>query len=205
MNEADSSTGNGAVQPAPAASSEPQAQGAAPAVDVEAIKAAAAAQARDAVYAELRRNGLLGKEKSKGKEESASAAPPAPDLGQLRKLDRAIARTPQASRLSDAAYARLEKAYIDESPPDAAVWLKDYFDGLGIAPTAAHAANAATPTRSETPVSDGGSPPVSKVSLEDSDILSLSSQDRDHLIKQKGPRWYMTKIAEQNKGKSVRR
>lgn len=203
MTEADGSPGNGAAPPAPAPA-EPPAQGA-PVVDVEAIKAAAAQAARDAAYAELRRNGALGKDKPKANGEAVPTPAPPPDLGRLRQLDRAVARTPHAARLSDAAYSRLERAFIEEAPSDAGVWLKDYFEGLGIAPTAAPAASTAQPpARSASPVSDGGTPPVSKVSLEEADLRSLTESDRDHLIRTKGAGWYMRKLAEQDKGRLVR-
>lgn len=205
MQEADASPGSGqAPVPAP---TEPQAQGAAATPDIGQIVSDALRQQRDSIFAELRRSGVLGSEKkSKSTETPAPPAAHQPDLGRLRQLDRALARTPHASRLNDAAYARLERAFVDEAPSDASQWLADYFEGMGIAqhqaaPSAATAAPA--PARSATPVSDGGTPPAPRAPLEDRDILSLSKEDRDHLIKQKGPKWYIARVLEQNKGKSV--
>jgi hypothetical protein len=212
----------GAPPPPAPAPTDPPAPGASPAVDVTAIAAAVAQQVKDGVFAELRRTGVLGKEKApKPVSEpppSSTTTPPPPDIGKLRMLDRAIARSPHAARLNDAAYTRLERAFIEETPADAASWLTDYFEGMGVSATptpAAPAAPAATPTapavpnaapapRTAVPVSGGGgSPPAPTVPLEEQDLLRLSKEDRDHLIKQKGPRWWMQTLAAQSRGKSL--
>jgi len=200
MQEADGSPGSGSNPSAPAPT-EPQAQGAAanagaPTVDVAAIASAV----RDAVFADLRRSGVLGKEKPKAKDE------PAPQAN-LRALDRAVARHPHAPKLNDAAYSRLERAFADESPSDAGLWLKDYFEGMGIAESATPAVTVTAtpaPLQRNGPPLNGGTPPAPKPDLENTPILDLSQADRDHLIKLKGPKWYLDKLAEQNRGKSVR-
>lgn len=198
MQEADGSPGSGAP-PAPAPT-EPQAQGApanagAPTVDVAAIASAV----RDAVFADLRRSGVLGKEKPKSNVE------PTPQAN-LRALDRAVARHPHAPKLNDAAYSRLERAFADESPADASSWLKDYFEGMGIVESATPPgppAPPAPPQRNGPPL-NGGTPPAPKPDLENTPILDLSQADRDHLIKMKGPKWYLEQLAKQTKGQSVR-
>jgi hypothetical protein len=201
MQQEDSGSGSGAPAPTPA---EPQAQGAVPAVDASAI----AAQVRDSLFAELRRSGVLGKEKPA---KPTATEPSAPPQINLRALDRAVARHPVAAQLSDRAYERMERAFQAEAPDDATAWIADYFQGMGVAaaqpatPAAPAATIAAPAPRTAVPISSGGgSPPAPTVPLEERDILSLSESDRQHLIKQKGARWYMSKLAEQTKDKSIR-
>ncbi len=205
----------GAPIPAPApAPTEAPAQGAAPALDVTAIAAAITEQVKNGVFADLRRSGVLGKEKpSKPSTTEPSAAPPQVNL---RALDRAVARHSHAAQLSDRAYERLERAFQAEAPEDAGAWLADYFQGMGVAaaqpavtptptPAAPAATTAAPAPRSAVPISSGGgSPPAPTVPLEERDILSLSESDKLHLIKTKGPVWYSKTLAEQNKNKLVR-
>lgn len=194
MQEADASPGSGAPAPAP---TEAPAQGAAPApaIDVNAI----VTQVRDSMFAELRRSGVLGKEKPKAK---TSDEPPTPV--NYRALDRAVARHPHAQKLNDAAYTRLERAYAAESPEDAGQWLKDYFEGMGVAETSPPApAKPAEPQRSAVPL-NGGTPPVPTPDLENAPILSMSEADRQHLLKTKGAKWYMEQFAKQTKGLSIR-
>lgn len=195
MNEEGASPGNGTA-PAPAPAAEPQAQGAAPVVDANAI----AQQVRDSIFAELRRNGAL-KEKSKGKEEPA---PPAP-AADLRRLDRAARTNAHAQRLNDAAYQRLERAFAEENPPDAGAWLQDYFDGMGVAQQAAPAVATTTTTqqRSASPVSDGGTPPA-RLPLEEQQIVGMPKEDLLHLIKMKGAPWVRSKIIEQTRNGIVK-
>lgn len=147
---------------------------------------------------------MLGKEKPKSSAAPTASAPN--DTVRLRQFDRALARNQHASGLTDAAVARLERLYIDEQPDDAVSWLGEVLGGMGAGTTqAAQPANSApAPTRSANPVSDGGTPPASKAPLEERDLLSLSPADRDHLIKQKGVKWYLAKITEQNKGKQFK-
>jgi hypothetical protein len=186
-------------QPAPVTTLESQAQGTAQ-PDIGKVVSDALREQRDSIFAELRRNGVIGKEKSRGGAESK----PAPtDSIRMRSFDRALARSQHASGLTDAAVARLERLYIDEQPDDASQWLGEVLGGMGAGTTSAAqpAISAPAPTRSASPVSDGGTPPAPKAPLEERDLLSLSPADRDHIIKQKGVKWYLSKLTEQNKGK----
>lgn len=204
----------GGGQPAPApAPAQPPAQGASPqqTVDVNAIASAV----HDKVFAALRQSGVLGSKTPRATTPPAPDAPPGTnaDVPQvdLRSLDRVLGRTGHAARLSESQYRRVESAYRAENPADAESWVKDYFEGWSAAPTPpaqapnAPAGNAApAQQRSTTPVSDGGSPPAPTAPLEERDILSLSDEDKTHLIKQKGPAWYRAQLAKQTKGKSIR-
>jgi hypothetical protein len=197
MQEADGSPGNGAAQPAQEPV-ESQAQGTAQ-PDIGKVVSDALREQRDSIFAELRRNGVIGKEKSKSVEPKSAPS----ESPNLRQFDRAFARNTRASHLTDAAVARLERLYVVEQPDDANQWLSEVLDGMGVGTTqAAQSANhAPAPTRSASPVSDGGTPPAPKAPLEERDLLSLSPADRDHIIKQKGVKWYLSKLTEQNKGK----
>lgn len=222
MNAADASPGSGSESTS-AAPSEPQASGApaAPAIDIAAIVAEASAkaaeQARNAVFADLRRTGQLKEAKpSKATEPPASkdAAPAQPDLTRLRQLDRALAKTPHMARLSDSQHARLERAFAEESPPDVSAWLADYFGDLGTAaapavPVATAAAvttpnsAAASAPRTGPPASDGGAPAQSQVPLEERRIVGMSPSDIKHLIDTKGLAYYKAKVFAELRGTSV--
>jgi hypothetical protein len=201
MNAADASTNSGSGAPAAPAPNEAPASVAPAALD-EATRKAIVDETRNSIFAELRRNGALNEKKTK----TAPADPAQPSSVNLRSLDRAIAR---AGRTPDeSAYRRMERAFTEEAPDNPDSWLADYFSGLGIPNASTPAANTATTTtttpRSATPVSDGGSPPVPRVPLEQARIMSLSVADREHLIKQKGAAWYRATIAEQEKDTLIR-
>lgn len=199
--------GNG--QPAPAPAPAAPAQGAAPQtpVDVNAIATAV----HDKVFAALRQAGVLGGKPPKANTPAAPDAPAAastavPEID-LRSLDRVLGRSGHAQRLNEAQYRRIEAAYRAEAPGDTEQWVKEYFEGWGHAPNSSSApaggTTAAAP-RSGPPVSDGGSPPAPQAPLEERDIMSLSPEDRAHLQKTKGARWYREQLVKQTKGKSIR-
>ena len=195
------STDQSTTQAQPAAPVPPQAQGAAT-VDVKAIVEAT----RDAVFAELRKSGAFEK-KSKSQASASSEAQAVPTVD-LRSLDRVLGRTGHAARLSESQYKRIETAYKTEAPDDVERWVSDYFDGWAPAanPPAPNGNGTTAPLaqRSATPISDGGSPPAPQVPLEERQLMSLSTEDRAHLIKTKGAKWYTDTLRRQSQNMLLR-
>jgi hypothetical protein len=183
---------------------EPQAQGAAPAFDLDAFAAKVAEQTRNSMFAELRKAGVLGKQpKSVEAPANVGPAPAQPDMSRLRQFDRAIARTGQA--LQDAAIARMESAFVAESPSDADAWVREYLGSFGVAaPQPTPSQTATAPARVGPPASDGGAPPPSRVPLEQQDILRMSEGDRTALVKQIGPAEFSRRLLSQASGKTYR-
>lgn len=218
MTAADNAGGSSAGQPpagtpAPApAPAQPQAQGAAPAqpIDVDAI----VSKVHDKLFASLRQSGVFGS-RPRATTPAAPEPPPAasgevPQID-LRSLDRTLGRMGHAARLSESQYRRIEAAYRAEAPSDTEAWVKEYFEGWGVAsnqsapaPQAPAGTTAPSQARSTPPVSDGGSPPAPTTPLEERDILSLSAEDRAHLQKTKGAKWYREQLAKQTKGMAIR-
>lgn len=213
MTAVEASPGSGA--PPAAAPSSPgsaptqaPASGAAPAID-SATEEALIKRGRDAAYAELRRSGALKRsaiEAIEGppKQTPASGQAPAADLSTLRRLDRALTRGGRTIA-NDRAYDRMEKAFVAEAPQDADAWLKEYFEGFGT-PSAAPAATAPTTTapRTALPTSNAGAPHVETPAVADLDFASLTPQDVNRLIKEKGLHWYNTNLRTWMKGRAIR-
>jgi len=206
--EADATNGNSAAPaPAPEHQNEPQAQ-AAPAITREDLRAITS-EIRDGLFAELRKSGVFDQKKSKA---APSADPTStqntaqPDPIKLRSLDRALAKTGLASRLSDSQYQRAEKMFVAEDPADVDAWVKDVFDGYGVAPPATATAQPtpAPKPQNAQPASDRGSPPPSQVPLYEADLMTMSDSDRTALTREKGPRWFRDQLAKQLKGRPMR-
>lgn len=218
MSEADSGSGNGAAVPPPADTSNvSQAQGDAVTLSraeldslISEAASKAVASAKDSIYAEARRTFTEAAKKSKPTKADEPAPQPAsaPDPTRLRALDRALAKSGHAERLSEAQYKRIERVYLEESPDDASGWVKDYFDGLGVAQPATQPAiaTAAAPARpvAEHPVSNRGAPPPAQIPIEEIDLVSASESDRAAYIKAKGPKAYVDRLTKQLKGRPVR-
>lgn len=191
---------------------QPQAQGA-PVLTADAIRAMLT-EHKDSLFAELRRAGVFGTKPLRSSNTTTSDPPQPPvaaagaDPTSLRALDRALTRAGHATRLTEAQYSRLERAFVAEAPENVEGWVTAYFEGWGSAPTTpapTGASTAAAPQpRSAVPVSDGGTPPAPQVPIEQRDILSLSDEDRAHLVKTKGPAWYREQLRKQTQGKAVR-
>jgi hypothetical protein len=124
----------------------------------------------------------------------------------LRALDRALSKHGIADKLSDSQYKRLEKQFAEESPDDAGSWVKDYFDGFGVAPQPAATNQAAQPAKpvAEHPVSNRGAPPPAQVPIDELDLFTASDSDRAAFIKAKGPKAYLVQLQKQGKGRPVR-
>lgn len=214
MTAVEASPGSGA--PPAAAPSSPgsaptqaPASGAAPAID-SATEEALIKRGRDAAYAELRRSGALKRsaiEAIEGPPKQTAATnghAPAADLSTLRRLDRALTRGGRTIG-NDRAYDRLEKAFVAEAPDDADAWLKEYFEGLGV-PAVVSSATAAPTTnqpRTALPTSNAGAPHVEAPAVADLDFASMTRQDVERILKEKGLGWYNTKFREYMKGRKV--
>lgn len=222
MNQVDASPGNSAGA-APAAvpdEVQPQAQGAAPIsitqADLDAAIASAVdrgiAKARDSLYAEARRS-ASGQKPAKASDSPPSAAAQATlDPLKLRSLDRALAKTGLASRLTDSQYQRAEKAFAAEDPSDAEAWTSDYFAGFSgspstttqpsAAPAAAIPAQPAQPTNAQ-PASSRGAPPAPQVPLDEMNVWTMSVADRDAFIAKHGTKKYLEKARQQGRNISI--
>lgn len=221
LNEVDASPGGGA---APA--QEPaQPTDAAPAqgnpVDEMMAKFEAKLESwRNGVFATVRqmvdKKGSPGKEpkrtETRGDEPAATAQhDPAEVFMRLRSLDRAVMAT--GATLSERQLSRIERDFKAESPDDVSAWVRSYLDDLGIqkpAPAGQQALTVNPETkqpaqpRTAIPASSGGSPPPPKADPEDLDILSLSPDDVQDLIRKKGVPWYNEQFRKQLKGKSIK-
>lgn len=150
MNEADASPGGGAASTptTPNAQAQEPAAPASPAITLEAIAELLEKQ-KNSVEANTRRmiEGALGKKKGAPPPVEKDAAPeaaPAQPQPDMRAFDRAVRRLD----LSDSALARMERAYVAETPDDAAEWVRAYTADLGIKTQTA--STAATPSASAT-------------------------------------------------------
>jgi hypothetical protein len=199
LSQADATATTNVGGPTAQASTEPQAQGAAPAIDLNAFAAQVEERVRNSMFAELRRSGAL-KESKKAPAPVADAAPSV----DLRSLDRALTRSGLGASLSDAAMQRMERAYQAEAPDDATAWVKDYLGGFGVAPTATQPATVSAPApRNLTPASDGGAPPAPRVLPDEPDLLSASVADRAHYEKVLGPRKFVALYKKQISGLKI--
>lgn len=165
-------------QPAP---TEAPAQPAPVVLDAETRKALLD-EARNSIYAEMRRN-------EQGKKPKTAPEAPAP-VANLRALDRAIGRLgrPVAENL----YARLERDYAAEAPGDAEAWVKDYFEGFGAPPTTTN-----TQPRNAIPASNGGSPPAPTSPLEERKLIGMSEEDVNQLARTKGNAWIRKRLTDE--------
>lgn len=189
--------------------SEPQAKGGAVVVD-EATRKAIIDEARNSIYAEMRRNGVLKKsavaamEQTNGKPPEPQGQAAAPDPSILRSLDRSLARLGLADSLSETQYKRAEKAFLDERPEDSEAWAKDYFNGFGAAKQQQPPPQQGqAPPKNAHPASDAGSPARSETPLETQDVLTMSHTDVARLIERVGIHKYTQMLQAATKGKRV--
>jgi len=199
-NEVTETAGSGgAVTPAPI---QAPANGAAPNghdIDVAAFVATAkdSPEKRNALFAELRKNGMLGEPKPKT--QTAAPAPVAPQPApsepvapaDMRKFDKAIARS--GVLLTVAQIDRMEALYALEKPSDASEWVNGFIDtwGMRAKPTATATATApqpVTPTAPTTavPVTNAGNPPPPQASVEHRDVMSWSRDEINAFITRNG-------------------
>jgi hypothetical protein len=179
MTEADASPGNGAPA-APPVPAEPPAAPAAPApvgVTVDQVKnlmTEMLAGFKNATFAELRKAGALGKDKSSAESTNPSpsvsptAAAPAPSglteavLEARLEQERVITRVQVENKLTDAQVKRMKTALKVEQPEDAASWASAYLTDLGLVRQAETAPTQVTPITQPQPngqpISDKGAP-----------------------------------------------
>jgi hypothetical protein len=177
MIEADGSPGGGA---APALPAEPPAESAAPApapaVSLDQVKSLIGEQLggfKNGFFAELRKAGLLGKEKSSPDptatpSASNSAAAPAmtglteAELDARLEQERVITKAQVENKLSDAAVKRMKSALRTEKPEDVGAWTSAYLADLGLVRTNNESSTTVTPSApvlpNTAPISDRGSP-----------------------------------------------
>lgn len=178
MNEADGSPGNGApaaTPPAPAApAAAPTAPETPPAVSLDQVKGLIGEQLsgfKNGFFAELRKAGLLGKDKPANEPATPAAAPTsAPQAGALTEAEldarleqeRVITRAQVENKLSDAAVKRMKSALRAEKPDDVGDWVTSYLADLGLARTTSTETPPTPPAvpavPNTAPISDRGSP-----------------------------------------------
>ncbi len=167
---------------------------------------------RNGIFADLRKAGALGK----GEKPQTSETPAAPQgAGQQSGMTESdVRRISQRERqfgagtagLTPGQTARLEKLFAVENPDDVGPWLTQTLADLGI-----KAGGAGTPAAN--PSANGGGskgPPVTDtggqanhVVTEDTPLIRMSADDRQHLINTKGLAWYRRTLQEQLKGSKV--
>jgi hypothetical protein len=171
MTEADGSPGGGA---APASPAEPPAEPAAPApapVTVDQVKSLMAETLngfKNAMFADMRKAGVLGKEKPAEPSSTPSPSAVAPastglteaDLETRLEQERVITKAQVENKLTDAQVKRMKSALRAEKPDDVSTWTTSYLADLGLVRT-----EPATPTPptvpavpNAAPISDRGSP-----------------------------------------------
>ena len=178
MNEADSSPGNGAPA-APPDPAEPQAQ-AAPAPDLSQLVSQIVTQVtatveerlaaqENKIFANLRKAGALGKDKTEPTQTASTApasAPPAPaatSADEVRAIiarERAITFAAVENKLTTQQIARITSAIEAEKPDEPAAWVKSFLADMGIARPADQPVTPAQPVQQTngSPISDKGSP-----------------------------------------------
>jgi hypothetical protein len=157
----------GAPPPAavPTPAPPPPAQGDVASLIADQVKNLAPAivqQVNDAVFANLRRAGVLGEGGGKKPAGGTGTEPPTPatpppagdnNRSLLRSFDRATAKL----GLSDAAVERMEREFLAERPTDVAGWVKSYLSDFGINQGAA-TPPAQPPTQQQQPPAPAGAP-----------------------------------------------
>lgn len=199
MNEADGGPATGVQPQAGAPAPKPQAQGAAPTID-DATRRSLVEEAKNSLFAELRRTGALKKSVERAIDGNGTQVqqPPGeqdaarPDPTAFRSFDRAMARAGFADKLSDAQYKRVERAFLEERPHDVEAWTKDYFAGFTAAPQQAPTTNGSPTTlnaaRSERPASDQGAPGRTETPMQEINLIdgSATASDVDRIVARHG-------------------
>jgi hypothetical protein len=178
MNEADGSPGGGAAPATPAAPIAAPTAPETPALTAEAVATIVATAVdtklkafENGLFANARKAGLLGKEKSAETPSvsSAAAAPAstglsADEVEALIEQTRVLTKVQLENKLSDAAVLRMKSALKADKPNDVSTWTASYLADLGLVRTSQE---SSTPTTSApavaiapntAPISDRGSP-----------------------------------------------
>jgi hypothetical protein len=181
MNEADGSPGNAApatpTPPAPAAPNAAPTAPEQPALTVEAIANIVATTVdtkikafENGFFANARKAGLLGKDKSAPDSSATPNATAAPSTTALTEAEldarleqeRVITKAQVENKLSDAAVKRMKSALRTEKPEDVGAWTSAYLADLGLVRTNNESSTTVTPSApvlpNTAPISDRGSP-----------------------------------------------
>lgn len=209
------SSGGGLAPGASGTTTLPQASGGAPAaapqpVDIQSIVQQASQQARDSMFAALRKAGVLkeGREEPSKPTRGEPSASPSPDDKRLklRAFDRAFSGS--GAKLSDRAIERMERDFLAEDPADVAGWVKSYIEDFGGAGGGNRAGASSTPagnaTTNQTPAAGAEARPLvtntpAPAGLPPGDIrdpYSLTEDDVQRLIRQHGMHGAGTKLLE---------
>lgn len=171
MNEADSSSGNGApiAPPAPAAPTAAPTAPEQPAPLTADAVATIVAQAVDTklkafengLFANARKAGLLKKDETP----SAPAAAPAPtgltavEVEQMLERERVVTRVATEHKLTEAQVKRMKGLLAAEKPEDVSGWVSSFVADMGFARPSEPATPAPVPVvPSAAPISDRGAP-----------------------------------------------
>lgn len=161
--------------PAPAATptpAPPPAQGDVASLIADQMKnlaPAIAQQVNDAVFANLRRAGVLGGGEGGGKKPAPAAGgdppaagqpQPAGDVRAIIARERAFTRAVNGVKMSDGQLARMERAFELEQPDDVSGWVKGYLSDFGLV-SATAPAPATPPTQQTPPAAPAAAPPPS--------------------------------------------
>jgi hypothetical protein len=173
MNEVDGSSGNGAPAPPPApaesAAAPPTPAPAAVTLDqVKSLMAETLNGFKNAMFADMRKAGALGKDKPAEPPAPApapsAAAPASPGLtmDEVKAIvarDRALTLAAAEHKLTPQQVARMTSALDAEKPEDPGTWAKTYLADMGLARTAEQSTPATpVPQPTAVPTSDKGSP-----------------------------------------------
>jgi hypothetical protein len=173
--------------------------------EIEALIRDREAKARDAAFAEARRT-FEGK--SKPNQRPSQPATPAPtsnsdDLAALLRLRDELDDAVGELRLTTGQRQILRDSVLTSRPEAVAEHVKTFVEKAGwVTNPQPNPTQSAAPQRSGPPASNGGVPPISKVPVEEQDIASMSPEDRIHLQKTKGDRWFMETFRRQQAGRS---
>ena len=117
-----------------------------------------------------------------------------------REFDRMALREKLSEEQADTLRPIFKVWRMSAGDADGATWLRSIRGAFGT-PTPTPPKPPQTPNGP--PVSDAGSPSAPTVVTEDTPLLQLSAEDRNHLRKQKGDAWYNATLRQQLKGVRV--
>lgn len=163
---------------------------------------------KNGIFADLRKAGAFGKGDKTKETETAGSLPAAPstadDMRRIAQRERQLGTV--LAGLTPAQSARIERLYTAENPDDVVAWGQQVradfgFDGTGGGVQPVNPPRPAAPNG--TPASDAGGPAAPRTFTEDTPLVHMKPEDRQHLIKEKGLAWYNAMLRQQLKGTRV--
>ena len=229
MNAADIDTTGSGGGVAAVQSASPAAPAPAAPVTVEAMLEAVKDPAmRDAFFSAGRKQGLFKDRPAKPTGEptttpAQSAAEPSvaeivqAEISRSRAFDRALLFS--GVELTPAQVGRIERAYASEKPQHAAEWVSDFIADMGLGKKAAavttpqpvipaqptQPAPAPVPAAPSQSVTSRGAPAAATENLDAIDFKTLSSSDRDALIRRIGKVEFNKRVNDYLRGVTLRR